>query len=70
MSGDHVREGRALDELEDERTLARSRFQTVDGADVRVIESGQQLGFELESVQSLRVCDPLGRQNLDRDVAA
>jgi hypothetical protein len=70
MSGDDVSESRALDELENQCTLARSEFQAVDSADVGVIEGGEQLGFELESVQSLGVCDPLGRQNLDRDVAA
>ena len=60
----------ALDELEGEEGLPVGLLEAVDGGDVRVVEGGEEVGLALEAREPLGVLRHLGRQDLDRDVAA
>ena len=44
--------------------------ETVDGADVRMVQRREDLRFALEPGQSLGIAGERGRENLDGDVAA
>src|SRR5438552_3841031 len=58
-----------VDEFEHEELLAVSFVQTVNGADVRMVQGSEDLGFAAESCETLGVvCERLG-ENLQRDVA-
>ena len=47
---------RSLDQLEDQRRDAVGFFETVDGADVRVIERGERPRFTREARAALGIC--------------
>ena len=59
----------ALDELEHERGRAIHVLDAVDGADVRMIQRGQQPRFALEAGEPLGIDREQARKDLDRDVA-
>ena len=48
----------------------RRALESVDVGDVRVVEGGEQLRLALEAGEALRILRQLGRQHLDRHVAA
>ena len=59
----------ALDHFKDQKTLVVDVLETVNGADVRVIERGQDAGLTLEAGKPFRIgCQRL-RQELEGDVA-
>jgi len=62
---DPVRECRPLDEFEDERGDAVGVFESVDGAEVGMIQRREGLGFTLTSCEALRVIRHRGQQHLD-----
>jgi hypothetical protein len=72
--GERVSERRPLDELEHEprrRTAAAvERLHAIDGGDVRMIECGEDLRFAPETRDAFGICGDVGRQNLDRHLAA
>ena len=45
-------------------------LEPVDRGDVRVVEGGEEVRLALEAAEALGVLRDLGRQHLDRDVAA
>jgi hypothetical protein len=59
----------ALDQLEDERRHAITFFQSVDRADVGMVERGEQPRLAREAHAPFRIGCELRRQDLDRDVA-
>jgi len=53
------------------RAVGKRRvFEAVDVSDVRVVEGGEQLRLALEAGEAVGVLRQLGRQQLDRHVAA
>ena len=60
----------ALDELHRQETDAVGFLGRVDGDDVRVIEGGDGAGFAREAFEPRRIAGHVGRQHLERDVAA
>ncbi len=67
---DDVRQGRAVDELQDESLRVFGILDSVDASDVGMVERGQQLGFALETCQPFRVLCKGFRKNLDGDVTS
>jgi hypothetical protein len=59
----------ALDELEHQKGTPAVFFQSVDGANVRMVQRCQDLGFAPEACEALVVIHDFRRQNLDRDLA-
>ena len=57
---DPIRQGRPLDQLEDERFRARCFFQPVDVPDVGMVQRSEDFGFSREAGQAIRV----GRERL------
>jgi hypothetical protein len=66
---DSLREGRSLDQLEDEGGHARVVLEPVDGADPGVIQRGERLRLPFEPGQPSRIAAELARKHLDRDLA-
>ena len=66
---DAVRQGWPLDQLQDQRPDAIRLLQAVDGADVRMVQRGQHLGFPLEPRQPIGVGRERLGQHLQRHVA-
>src|SRR5262245_29714670 len=64
-----IRQGAALDELEDETARRRRLLEAVDRADVRMIERGQHLSLALEACETFGVVSNRCGQKLQRDVA-
>ena len=64
-----IGKGRALDQFEDQRRHAIDFFESVDRADVRMIERGEEAGFAREAGTTLGVRCEVRRQDLDGDVA-
>ena len=62
-------EGRAGDELHDERVRFAAGLDAIDLRDVRVVELRQQLRLALEARETLLVLGERCRQDLDRDFA-
>src|SRR5262245_13783210 len=62
-------EGVALDELEDQCGVVAVVFEPMNGADVRMVECGQQPRLARKSRSASGVCRERLRQHLDRDVA-
>src|SRR5205823_11972644 len=60
----------AFDQLENEGTDACTFFETVNRADVRVVERRQYPRLPLEACQARRVTHEEIRQDLDRDLAS
>jgi hypothetical protein len=58
-----------LDELHRNEQRARLLIETVDRADMRVIERGEQLRFAFEAREAFLVRGERRRQRLDRDLA-
>ena len=67
--GGALGQGRALDELQDQRPEAAGLYEVVDTTDVRVVERGQNPGLALEAGKALGVGDESLRQQLDGDLA-
>ena len=59
-----------LDELHRHERHAVLFFDREDGDDVGMVERGHGAGFTPESRQALRIGGDLGRQHLERDIAA
>ena len=59
-----------FDQFHDERTAAVGFLEAVDGADVRVIERGEDARLSLEAREAIRVGGECQRQDLDRHVAS
>ena len=53
--GDAIRQGRPLDQFEDQRLRALRFFQAVDVPDVGMVQRGEDFGFALEASQPVRV---------------
>ena len=73
IAGDGARQGLALDQLHGEKVDAGARgvlFDGVQGDDVGMLQARHHGRFPFESGPSLRVVRDLGRQHLDRHVAA
>ena len=68
--GDGAREGAALDQLHGEKVEAAVFFDGMQGDDVGVFQAGDDGRFAFEAGSSLRVVRDLGRQHLDRHIAA
>ena len=66
---DPIRERVALDVFEHQGADARGVLDAVNRGDVRMVERGQQPRFALEAGQAIGIAGPLGRQQLERDVA-
>src|SRR5262249_61414974 len=64
-----VGDGVAIDELEDEKLQGIRLLEPVNGSDVRMVDSGEQLGFALETGDAIRIGDERVRKNLDGDGA-
>ena len=64
-----LRQGRALDQLHDERACSFGFLEPEDRRDVRMVELGEQLRLALEPRQPLRVLCERRRQHLDRHLA-
>ena len=60
----------AFDQLEGQERLPVGLLEPVDGGDVRVVERGEQVRLALEAREPVFVPRQLGRQHLDRDLAA
>ena len=67
--GDPLGERVAVDELEDERGRAIHDFEPVDGADVGMIQRGQQPRLAVEADAPLGIGREETREDLDRDIA-
>ena len=59
----------ALDELQHERRHAAGVFESVDPADVGMVQRREQLRLALESRQPFRIPGHRFRENLDGDIA-
>ena len=70
FSGELVREGLALDQLQHQRSDAVRLLDAVDRTDVRMIEGREQARFTLEPGEAVRIGSERTRQDLDRDVAS
>ena len=70
--GDAIRQGRPLNQLKDERKAAFDSvfFDSVDGRDIRVVETGQHLRFALEPGDPIRIGGEGVGQDLQSDIAA
>ena len=69
--GDAVGEGGAFDELEDQRTgvvALLEAIEAIDGGDIGVVETRQDLRFPLEPGQAIRIVREFVRQDLERDL--
>jgi hypothetical protein len=66
---EHSRQRAAIDVLHDDVIDRRVRADVEHGADVRMIETRERLGFPLESPLRLAVAPPLPSKRLDRDLA-
>ena len=66
---DAVRERRALDELEHQRVRARIFLESVDRADVRMIERREQLCLALEARDAVGIGRESIREKFQRDIA-
>ena len=64
-----IRERRAFYQFKDQGQIAVTLFHSVDRADVRMIQCGQQAGFTFKPRESLRVEREKFVQDFDRDVA-
>ena len=62
-------EGRALDQLQDQRARAAGLLEAVDLGDVGVVQRGEDPGLSLEARQPVRVGGERLGQHLQRDVA-
>ena len=69
-AGDAIRQGRPLDQLEDQRLHPVRFLEAVDGADVRMIERREHARFAVEPRHPLAVRREHGWQYLDRDITA
>ncbi len=61
-------ERRSFDQLENERADASRLFETVNSADVLVVERREKLCFTSEPGDALGVAGELRRKDLDRDI--
>ena len=68
--GDPVGEGRAFNELQDQRLRVVGFLDAVDGRDPRVVEARQHLRFPLEPGEAIRVSGEGVGEDLQRDIAA
>ena len=67
---DTIRQGAAFEQLEHQHAAGWRLFESVDGADVRMIERRQQLRLALEARHALGIIGQRRGQQLQRDVAA
>ena len=67
--GDPLGERVAVDELEYERGRTIPDFEPVDGADVRMVQRGQQPRLALEADAPLGIGREETREDFDRDIA-
>ena len=67
---DAVSQRLAVDQLEHQRLDTIGVFESVDRADVGMIQRGQYARFALEPRAPLSIARERGRQNLDGDLAA
>jgi len=65
-----IGERHSVDELEHQRGDAIHVLETVDRADVGVIERREHARFTFEACEALRLADEEARKDLDRDVAS
>ena len=68
LLAEHVCQRFAFDELQHKRLAAGKFLDTVDSADVRVIERGEHPGFALEAREAIGLGAECQRDNLDRHV--
>ena len=68
-SYDALPEGHAVDELHDQKRIARVLFDAVERRDTGMIERREQLGFALEPGEPFGVTRDIIGQNFDRDVS-
>ena len=68
-AGEPLGERVAFDELEHERAHVHRLLDAVDGADVGMIEGGQQPRFPCEAREAVRIGRERSRHDLDGDVA-
>ena len=59
----------ALDEFENQEPSTLDFLQSINTANIRVIECGQHPCFALEPRETIRTTGERRRQNLDRDIA-
>jgi hypothetical protein len=64
---DHVFQGHAVQILHSNEGLPTLLADVIDGADVRMVQSGSSLRFALEAAERLRVFGHVIRQELERD---
>jgi hypothetical protein len=64
-----VREGFAVDQFEDEELLAVRFVETVDRANVRMVQRREHLGFTAEPGKAFGVVREAVRQQFQRDIA-
>ena len=57
---DALRQGRPLDQFEDQGLDALGLFQPVDGADVGMVQRGEDLGLALEAGQTVGAVNASG----------
>ncbi len=65
-----IREGFAFNELEDERWHTVGLLESVDGADMGVIQRSQETCLALEARASIPISDEQMRKDLDRNGAS
>ena len=65
---DAIGERPAFDELEDQKLAALDLLESVDGADVRMVERGEQLRLAPEARHALRIVDEARWQCFQRDI--
>ena len=65
-----ARQRLAVDQLEHEETLAVRFLEAVNAADMRVVQSGEDLRFTAKPRQALRIVRDAVGQSLQRNVAA
>ena len=66
---DPIRECRTFDQLHHERTNAARLFETVDAADVGMVQRGEDLCFTLEACEAIGIERERVRDDFQRDVA-
>src|SRR5262245_43847215 len=65
-----IRQRLAFHELQHEESRVAGLFQAVDSGNIRMIESGEQLRFPLESRRTIGVTGESSRQEFDGDVSS
>ena len=70
LAVDPVFEGFAFEQLHGDEVASAVLADLVDGADIGVVQGGGGAGFALKTVECEGIFFRLGRQELERDMAA